>query len=980
MFVQVSRTVSGQTQSQTIPLDVVGVLDYESADRLYAPLALVQQLDQWCSHKIGSLEGESVQAEIEYSHCFAYVPRAYQQRVETEAERLNIGLDLEGEVMAYDAPPYLWTVVEDPQGNSPVQEVERIAAAFDGELHPVQTFAWPIMDREFKVVALSANDPRWRHSSTHHAPEFGQAFSATEFGEQPPGFLGPLQIVGQFSAHAGADLYCLPETLQWLAFEYSQSPHVKKAVLVKTGNQSIAVRWEAESPGSVTPDEPLCWAIYEAQESAAAAQPIGNRSQSARLFPSADKEKTTEDMMQINRGQVIRRIGVVGDVLAKLHSTASQVRFGGVYDGSLGLTGAGVGTTVTRCRFIPDELFKRLAAGYPDDTSVHSEPLWCIQIGGHPQLNNAEMRLDGRRIRVAQAFPGASFVLLLPASLRTSLCPAAEMSGVALWSEWPWVSELENLVDTITASLNLMHFVGPTVFVSVREADMDSCRQWLGSDQRDCSLIEVYMLESEVHAGSQRLASVCVTPVRAGSMEVNRCSFPSLATDSQEAIINVQGYQHTVELGHSSSVPPGIAVLDESVFRRVAFESATALGNLAGVGTSRADVRLRALHFGKAQQALAAENLVARPLVPIREQRLLRFRVTDHERDNGRVGEELVRVLSMTKPTFAAVVPSLVFEAELAGHIMLQGSTPEDPYRFQAELLHGGWLTNESRNEIILPATKAKELTQGRDIRECLGIVVEVQFGRDSRIAASERALSLPLKVVGLVEADAAVVPLMLLQQIVLWSENKVVFNDSQRTFETPTAIYARRGHIRCNIHAKDLRSVEPLVGRLRQMGYRTEDSLADQQGLRRLGQALGFVVIAFGLGCLVIAGGMIVVTTIMNVHTKRWEIGILKAHGMKSSSILSIFAIQGGVVGVNAFLVGVGFVAALEPVLRRWIAASFKIPMEMVVTGSLWSLDMSWLLGAALAVALLLSTLGMVLPAIEASVKLPVQTLKRRE
>jgi ABC-type antimicrobial peptide transport system permease subunit len=271
-------------------------------------------------------------------------------------------------------------------------------------------------------------------------------------------------------------------------------------------------------------------------------------------------------------------------------------------------------------------------------------------------------------------------------------------------------------------------------------------------------------------------------------------------------------------------------------------------------------------------------------------------------------------------------------------------------------------------------------LFANKPLREVIGAQADVRFRRQKQIAASEPALTLPLRVVGVTQGESSLAPLELLRQIALWSESKVVLNEAKGTFEAPSAIYERRGHVRCNIHAVDVAAVEPLVAMLRKQGYHTEDSLADQAGLRRLGQALTFVVGAFAGGCLLIATIMIVVTTMMNVHTKRWEIGILKAHGMTTGAILSIFALQGAVIGVCGFLLAAGLATGLEPLLRRWIAGSFKLPMETIVTGSLCSLESAWLLAVALTAALALSTCGVMFPAARAAARLPVETLQRRE
>ena len=325
-------------------------------------------------------------------------------------------------------------------------------------------------------------------------------------------------------------------------------------------------------------------------------------------------------------------------------------------------------------------------------------------------------------------------------------------------------------------------------------------------------------------------------------------------------------------------------------------------------------------------------------------------------------------------------VPGLRIEAELEGRLTLEASSAADPRRFDAGLTHGSWLTGRSKSEVILPAAKVRQIAQGLKNDEVVGRVVEIRFQRRKRIAAAEPELVLPLKVVGIVDGDSAQVPLELLRQVSLWADGATVFNEAKMEFEAPAAIYARRGHVRCNIYATDLASVKPLVGALRKMGYHTEDRLADQQGLRRLGQALGFVVGAFGFGCLFVAGKMIVMTTMMNVQTKRWEIGILKAHGMRTRSILSIFAMQGALVGVAACVLGVGFVAIFEPVLRDWIRDSFQIPMDTIIAGSFWSLESAWFVMASIVAALLLSTIGVALPALGAAAKLPVETLQRRE
>jgi cell division protein FtsX len=979
IFLQVSRTVSGQSQSHTLPLEIVGVFGYQTADKIYAPLELVQQLDQWCSNKITSIGDPSQRPDVTYPHCFAYVPREYRQRVEDEAKQLNVALQLEGEVTVYDASEDVWAAVEANDGDVSLAAVKEAVEAVGGEAYPVRTLEWAAPGRTYTVVALSPDDPRWRNTSTQHAPGFGEAVSKGTDARQahfPPELV---KIVGEFDAPGRGDFYCLPETLEWLAFDYAHCFLVRRDAITETRDVGTALRWESEKPSSVTPDQPLCWAIYDVREP----QGSAGTGQTSRKEPHGPAATIlgSDEAIGIERPQVASMEAPVDTLISQLKSTWPEAGAGAVFDGSVRVAPLENTAVFVSTRVIPDELFDLLSSDHSKAGGWEICQARCIRIGmSTGGTTDADLWVDGRKVHVVATLPGSSLLLLLPESSRMWLCPTAQKSGLACWGDWRRSEEIRKFGADQRELTYLRHAALPTVYSRFCERDLVPSRSPLTGDNRKFTLTEVYTLSVGATSGGQRLASVCATPMAAGMLPKSECSSAVLLNGPRDATIEAGGYRQNVRLQHSNRLPADIAVLDEPTFRRLSFEAAKSAGELSTGGSSNAAIHFPILRYEKAMQELAVIGFRMSPLVPIREQSLLKFRVTDTQQNNGRVGQNLVRVLAMTKPTFAALVPALPTAAELSGATVLQASSPSDPQRFEAELLQGRWLSGDSRNEIILPASKAENVIHGRDLRGCVGAIVDVQFRRDKRVAASEPALTLPLKVVGIVQSESAVVPLDLLRDIALWSDGKIVFNDTKMTFETPSAIYVRRGHVRCNVHATDVDSVEPLVTRLQGMGYRTEDSLADQQGLRRLGQALSFVVGVFALGCLLIAGKMIIVTTMMNVHTKRWEIGILKAHGMRTSTILSIFALQGAIIGAAAFAIGGGLVVVLEPVLRNWIGASFKIPMHAVVSGSLCSFDSAWLLATALAVALLLSTLGVMLPATRAAAKLPVETLQRRE
>src|SRR5262249_4052831 len=107
------------------------------------------------------------------------------------------------------------------------------------------------------------------------------------------------------------------------------------------------------------------------------------------------------------------------------------------------------------------------------------------------------------------------------------------------------------------------------------------------------------------------------------------------------------------------------------------------------------------------------------------------------------------------------------------------------------------------------------------------------------------------------------------------------------------------------------------------------------QEGLQRLGRILVFLVGFFALGCVLNAAITVLITTLMSVRSRLWEIGILRAHGLSSRDVLSLFAIQGVVIGGGAFLAAAGAVWLLEPWLRGLVVQAFALKTTAALNGS---------------------------------------------
>jgi hypothetical protein len=293
--------------------------------------------------------------------------------------------------------------------------------------------------------------------------------------------------------------------------------------------------------------------------------------------------------------------------------------------------------------------------------------------------------------------------------------------------------------------------------------------------------------------------------------------------------------------------------------------------------------------------------------------------------------------------------------------------------------MHGRWLANNTTQaEAILPVDVAARLLPGQPVSTCLGKTITVQAHRMDRVTGAATSVDSTLRVVGLAEGSVAFASVDVVTQLLLWTQDKVIYNEAIRSFETPVAIYTRSGHIRCNIHATEPDTVAPVVAALESMGYRTQHSLAEQEGLKKLASVLGAIVAMFVFGSLANALITLSITTMMNIRMKIHEIGILQAHGVSAGQIINIFGLQGAILGAAAFLMGSVMVFFGEPFLRQRIAETFKLPTENFLSGSIFSPATVWLLALACATAIVFSIAAVIVPAILVCRISPARAMQR--
>jgi hypothetical protein len=412
-------------------------------------------------------------------------------------------------------------------------------------------------------------------------------------------------------------------------------------------------------------------------------------------------------------------------------------------------------------------------------------------------------------------------------------------------------------------------------------------------------------------------------------------------------------------------------VVGERLFREVAFRAA---GSPAGAAQTQETLACPdALAYAAAERLLRAEGVGLRPLTPVRRKGLVEYRVTDPRGPGGRLKPDVVPLLRALPPAFEGAQAQVTVEAVIGGEkSTCLGSEAADLRRFALRLVAGGWLPREGGRTIVLPAAVAARCGTA------VGGEVLVRFSRDE--AARGDAVALPLRVVGLTEGGGPHLPAGLAENVLLWRAGRVEFNETTLDFESPVETSLRQGHVRCNVYARGPEEVAPLVGRLQALGYATEDRLAEQEGVRELGQVLVAVVVFFVSGCVLIAAATVWLTTTLNLQSKTWEIGILRSLGVPVRDVVGIFLLQGLLMGTAAFAGAFLLFAAAQGLFRARVAQVLAIKESAFLEGGPLQPGLLWLPGLVALVAVGFSVLGVVVPAARACRLVPAEALRRRE
>ena len=330
----------------------------------------------------------------------------------------------------------------------------------------------------------------------------------------------------------------------------------------------------------------------------------------------------------------------------------------------------------------------------------------------------------------------------------------------------------------------------------------------------------------------------------------------------------------------------------------------------------------------------------------------------------GELTEELANLVNWVKPTIFAARPALEMEAAAVDGTALRvlASDPTDPAQFAAGLVRGRWLGEEL--DIIVPAGSAA----------ADGAHTQVVFKREG-IGIAEM-LPLTFRVVGVSQLPTPHVNLSLLNKVRDWQRGTLEYDARHQRFESPVNVSRRSGTVRAAFFATNEESVETVVRGLQRLGYRTEDQLSALQGLHQLGKSLLGAVTIILFGSLFSGALCVLLTSLLNLRQKTYEVGILRANGASRADVLAIFLIQATALGLASFTLG-ALLTLLEPVARPMLCQLIALKPD-ALRGS--PLLIWWLPASALAVCVATSLLAAVVPAWLVCRMAPVDLLRQRD
>ena len=176
------------------------------------------------------------------------------------------------------------------------------------------------------------------------------------------------------------------------------------------------------------------------------------------------------------------------------------------------------------------------------------------------------------------------------------------------------------------------------------------------------------------------------------------------------------------------------------------------------------------------------------------------------------------------------------------------------------------------------------------------------------------------------------------------------------------------------SVRVRNPGQIESVQDAIRKMGFNTFSMLDATRGLRRFFAVLDLFLGIFGSLALAVAALGIVNTLVMAILERRREIGIMKAIGASDADVKKLFLAEAAVMGLAGGALGVALGWVIGRVIN--VGTNFYLARQNLPPENLWSVPW-WLVGGAIAFAVVISMLSGLYPAARAAKLDPVQALR---
>ena len=309
------------------------------------------------------------------------------------------------------------------------------------------------------------------------------------------------------------------------------------------------------------------------------------------------------------------------------------------------------------------------------------------------------------------------------------------------------------------------------------------------------------------------------------------------------------------------------------------------------------------------------------------------------------------------------VILQKTFAAELLGKTQKPGAE-ETPVAELAKPLVGKEMTMRYQEKIDLPLPTSD---------------VNGSAHNESAEMASTYSIQsheLKLRIVGVTDLDPdsmrgpvrarILLPLKLLQSLHVVQPTGMR-DTTQATSKIPT-------YSTVSVRVKNPAKIQLVEDSIKKMGFNTFSILDATRSVRRFFTVLDLFLGIFGSLALAVASIGIVNTLVMAILERRREIGIMKAIGASDIDVKKLFFAEAGVMGALGGALGVALGWTIGRVIN--LGTNVYLRSQDLAPEQIWFVPW-WLVGSAIAFAIIVSLLSGLYPAARAARLDPVQALR---